>query len=152
MLDWIALSGKLCKGETVFGGGQELQSRPCSPGSQFLFMNSRTKGKWAVLPFTRQLLKINLLGTRLGFQTNKSFKIKSMFPWGFLVKVSSKIRIKMRLYPDESMSYFNCWLLSISQSVVEFFIPRFYLYSYHGVYKEQNILSVFMNNESLNAD
>lgn len=93
-----------------------------------------------------------LPGTILGLQTNKPFKIKSVFPWGFLVKVSSRIRINMRSYPDEIMSYYNCLLLSASQSVAELFIPAFYLCSYHGVCKEQSILSVFTNSKSLNAD
>lgn len=78
-----------------------------------------------------------LPGTILGLQTNKPFKIKSVFPWRLLIKVSSRIRINMRSYPDEITSYYNCLLPSASQSVAELFIPAFYLCSYHGVAESQ---------------
>lgn len=76
------------------------------PGNTAPFLwkeRDEAKGKWAVLPCMGQLLKMNLLGTRFGLQTNKPFRIKSMFLWCFLINVSPRIRIKMRLHLYEIM-------------------------------------------------
>lgn len=80
----------------------EEQSASCSPGTQFLFVNA----------LYGTGVKNESLREGLGLQTNKPLRTKSMFPWGFLIKVSSRIRVKMRLYLYEIISYYN-WLLTL---------------------------------------
>lgn len=98
------LSGKLVgslrmKTSLVLGRNilPEEQSASWSPGTQFLFVNA----------LYATGVKSESLREGLGLQTNKPLRTKSMFLCGFLIKVSSRIRIKMRLYLYEIISYYN---------------------------------------------
>lgn len=66
-----------------------------------------------------QVLKMKSLREGLDLQTKKPLNIKSMSPWGFSIKVSSRIKIKMRLYLYEIMSCYIWLLVTVSQPEVE---------------------------------